>query len=631
MVGINSGKIFLSIVALTCLLILIKTLVPPHGLASSSDCDVTAINMPAGSADLKEGLLNATVPNATSVMTVNLTTSANSTWKLYSDYNYENEIGNKRLYLNPGSNYAYIKVIAQDNTATKTYLLVVTREAISGACDATSISLPCGAAIGENTITANVPVDTYNLAINVNTSNYASWRLFSDIDCANEISDGQLHLNTGANTAYIKVSAQDNITTKKYTLTINRAATPGPSACDVTPRVICLGQPFLSRGIYPANVWDMQVFDDRIYLGFGNSSNVGPGTNAGPIPIIYFNPSSGEFVTEDIKRYNSGTDGHETVKAVDEEQIDIYKVLNGKLFIPGHDSRESWSLGNYYIMDNNGWQKFRNLPNGIHVYDMAYFGGKFFAAIGSEQSADMDNNCAVVLMSEDNGAGWHKIGSVPYSNGFDGRAYTLFQFKNKLYAVDALSPAGIHDQYCNKPVGDDAKILCIEQDPTGRMNAGIVTVKGSSMVPGIRIDSDKKPLVKMVRTNVANNKLLFIAGQCYNDHQWLPKGLYVAADINSAEKMILPEQDAAPTDTLVRGDTAYVLAYVKMSSGKYTNIVYKSGDLVNWTELFRFNYDTFARSFEELNGDFYFGLGCYTDYLPASTGKILKVESAAYQ
>jgi hypothetical protein len=57
--------------------------------------------------------------------------------------------------------------------------------------------------------------------------------------------------------------------------------------------------------------------------------------------------------------------------------------------------------------------------------------------------------------------------------------------------------------------------------------------------------------------------------------------------------------------------------------------LFATKDLKTWTETLRFTSDTFARSFEQLGGDFYFGLGSEPDRLVASTGKILRVKSAA--
>ena len=89
------------------------------------------------------------------------------------------------------------------------------------------------------------------------------------------------------------------------------------SANDVTSRVERLGNPF-SKGTYARNVWDMQLFAGRIYLGHGNSSNIGPDPNAGPIPVWYYDLTTQTFV----KQYT-----------VDEEQIDVYRVFNNTLYL----------------------------------------------------------------------------------------------------------------------------------------------------------------------------------------------------------------------------------------------------------------------------------------------------------
>ncbi len=56
------------------------------------------------------------------------------------------------------------------------------------------------------------------------------------------------------------------------------------ASIDVTSQVILLGNPF-TKAIFARNVWDMQVFNDRIYLAHGDFNS-----NAGPIPVIYFDP-----------------------------------------------------------------------------------------------------------------------------------------------------------------------------------------------------------------------------------------------------------------------------------------------------------------------------------------------------
>ena len=70
---------------------------------------------------------------------------------------------------------------------------------------------------------------------------------------------------------------------------------------DVTPSIERIGNPFSARFptpdlYYARNVWDMEVYDDRLYLGHGNSNNDGPAPNAGPVEIWSYNGQT--FTTE---------------------------------------------------------------------------------------------------------------------------------------------------------------------------------------------------------------------------------------------------------------------------------------------------------------------------------------------
>jgi len=63
--------------------------------------------------------------------------------------------------------------------------------------------------------------------IDVTVSDYATWKLYSDSACTTEITSKTMTLNVGANTAYIKVTAEDGTVTKTYTITITRASSGG--------------------------------------------------------------------------------------------------------------------------------------------------------------------------------------------------------------------------------------------------------------------------------------------------------------------------------------------------------------------------------------------------------------------
>lgn len=93
---------------------------------------------------------------------------------------------------------------------------------VSSACDILSSTTPNNATITTNSIKANFSNATSNITVNVTTSENATWKLYSDATCTTEISSKALNLVVGANLAYIKVTAQDGVTTKIYTLIITR-------------------------------------------------------------------------------------------------------------------------------------------------------------------------------------------------------------------------------------------------------------------------------------------------------------------------------------------------------------------------------------------------------------------------
>src|SRR5579871_5031174 len=46
-----------------------------------------------------------------------------------------------------------------------------------------------------------------------------------------------------------------------------------------------LGVPCLDKPWFARNIWDMIYFDNRVFVGCGNSSNDPPAPNAGPITV----------------------------------------------------------------------------------------------------------------------------------------------------------------------------------------------------------------------------------------------------------------------------------------------------------------------------------------------------------
>jgi hypothetical protein len=133
----------------------------------------------------------------------------------------------------------------------------------------------------------------------------------------------------------------------------------------------------------------------------------------------------------------------------------------------------------------------------------------------------------------------------------------------------------------------------------------------------------------MVRSEMLGSQLLYLGAQIDNQSQWDGYALFAASSPDTARRVTLPEATAKPYDVLVRNNTVYVLASVRQANGQHVNLVYSSQNAIQWTELLRFTADTFARSFEELNGDFYFGLGSNVAAQSPVTGDIIRVPRAA--
>lgn len=384
---------------------------------------------------------------------------------------------------------------------------------------------------------------------------------------------------------------------------------------DVSSHTEYIGSPFAAAfpgnsNIYPRNIWDMQLFGGKIYMGAGNSSNFAPNSNAGAGGIRAYTIAGASFAKE---------------FDVNEEQIDVYRVLGGSLAVPGHDSTESWALGNYYRYENSAWVKYRNVPHGIHVYDILQYNDTMFAAEGTDAPYS-------VCISTNYGISWSTATGTEYIS----RAYSLFNLDGKVYATSVWVRG--YDSSVNYGMFE--------------YQGGAAFVKNTgctffTMFPNA--PATGTPAFKIVRPTNFKNKLLYIGGVQFNDHQVYPYGAYCAGpSIVSVSSVpiaaISGSTTTLPWDIIARDDAVYVLLGTRLSSSTYRVSVISSSDTVTWSEVLHFSTATFARSFELDNGDFYFGLGAgmpsdlahisdsYTlwDMSPAA-GNILRVREQYYQ
>jgi len=357
---------------------------------------------------------------------------------------------------------------------------------------------------------------------------------------------------------------------------------------------------------YARNVWDMYLFGNRIYIGYGSWANSSPSdaVNKGPIPIIAIDTAADQFVREEVYVNVNGVRTHRP-NGADDEQLWIFREINGKLYAPGTDARgtvgapsaEGWDWGNYYIRQTDGtWLKRPTIPGGIHILDIIGFNGKLYTGIGGNSEIE---GSVGIMYSADDGETW----SAPENLTNTARNYTLIAWGNSLYAF----------------AGDSARRVTTAGQPQTRLRGRVIDANNSTTdsttVLGIfsEVLDDARYIIR--KYAFLGNSIAFILykqGET-NDSWELPAGLHYASSFSTASTIStasLPNPSAEAIDIISRNnDTfAYILANVK-NGNDYTVIVYKTSNLINFETICSFRFGTFARSFEEHNKNFYFGMG----------------------
>ncbi|HEY9826006.1 MAG TPA: hypothetical protein V6D19_11195 [Stenomitos sp.] len=346
---------------------------------------------------------------------------------------------------------------------------------------------------------------------------------------------------------------------------------------DVTRQLELLGNPTASQYStkpYARNVWDMESHGTRIYLGSGNSSNKGPSRNAGPVHVYYYDTVKGQFVDQFVTT---------------EEQIERYVKLGDRLYIPGHDPQKDSPTSIYSL--NPTTDTWERIPiEGEHIFDLAEFNRQVLVGRGIRVTESQVLAAADANQFYQQAPQWiYRI--VPTQGTETWRIYNLFNIGSALMA--AGEPALLSGQ-AGLFTYNAASTQWLTVDPTTLFPGAPATIPAQSYT--IRRDA------------TLNGTLLYIGSAIHNDQQHIPFGLYRASSTAQSIPIAL-DPGFVPTDVMVKSGTAFVLAVHQEASGTFRNRVYQSTNLVDWSRLFEFTRPAFARSFETVNGDFYFGMG----------------------
>ena len=323
---------------------------------------------------------------------------------------------------------------------------------------------------------------------------------------------------------------------------------------------------------------ELKVFNNRLYIGHGDY-----GINTGPTDVISCDLQSGEARRE---------------FTVQEEAITLYRVLDGKLVVPGVDSTEGWELGNIYVLEKDGWKKLRTVPKGVHVFDVIAWNGRWYASIGSSIPAGHQTKEAIrpgaVLSSSDQGKTWRWEYTTPHEKNRAYRVSSIVPFGNRMYMFGyayGMYPAGAIPEPYRKGLIKPYKV--------GDQN-GYVVMKQSAFGPADAIVSDGRewnhldclPVknVTFISAFTFGNRLCMnvtagkhvVSTQHYNLRKdgWpshIKTSLH-AWNGKTSREIKLPYDQI--NDVLVKGDRLHLLLHEK---NKYR--IASSSDLEKWASL----------------------------------------------
>lgn len=353
----------------------------------------------------------------------------------------------------------------------------------------------------------------------------------------------------------------------------------GKAENNYTDKILDLGIPLMTK--YPSSerkdvisrrVWDMQFYNNRIYIGSGDYDQ-----NTGPVDVYYYDIDSNEFI-------NEGT--------LPDEQINRFIIIDDKIMIPGTDPKEGWELGNYYVWEDNTWIKKRNLPGGVHCFDLIEYKGNIFAGIDSESdstivmSTDGGETFSYVYMYDELG---NKTNIAEASNNTY-RVYDLFELQGSLYA------------FCNR-----------------RIYKYNETENRFYKIAGNSVNYGYMPVVNYVPLKT---KITF------KDKLILVNGTIKYTDDLETYKTVSFDKTTYIYDVIERNGEIYFLCNSPVDDG-YITSVYKTRDCENFELVLYYSYMDYAFSFEcDNNNCFYFGIATYiaSGEASANSGRILKIE-----
>ena len=381
--------------------------------------------------------------------------------------------------------------------------------------------------------------------------------------------------------------------------------------------VVRLGNPMVSDGKTDRalNVWDLQIFDGKLYVGGGDTN-----ANAGPMNVWAYDLEQEKFTPE---------------YKIPEEAILHFKVIDDELYIPAADPRGGDANKFYRQAKNGQWTKYADPSVKLaHVRDVIKLGKNKILVVGNGRPSTKNKIVQGAALTNDNGISFVQAGvnNTPDTGNIVWIDYnwffSVFTYKNKVYAPNSfLRDTG---SYPGSIAIYDPKIqeLVIDFD-----------LGTEEFIPEDNVDAKKgkhgvETIYQIWHPIEYRDCLVYTAKSLSNVdvNNSIKKlylnslGFYLKKAMGKPPVEVKLPHGAIGEDLLVINDELYVLANKKNGLNKFTTYVFKTSkpqNSENWTELFHFSNFNKSRSFEYSKETFYFGLGQdYGDPI-ANSGDIL--------
>ncbi|HEX6885906.1 MAG TPA: hypothetical protein VF530_21210 [Planctomycetota bacterium] len=199
----------------------------------------------------------------------------------------------------------------------------------------------------------------------------------------------------------------------------------------------------------------LQVFDGRLWIGYGDGTR-----NLGTVVPIEFrsfaSPEDPEWRAAEVLGEGQGA-RQRTPTDTGEEQIEPYRVLDGALWQAGVDSNdpdEAWTQakgpervieGNVFRLEGARWRKWRSIPGGEHVHDLAWHDGALWAVgSGADDRAEFEGGevYRYLWRSDDGGRSFRTVvrERYPELGKGDTRFRRLLAVGDVLYVFGYVNP-----------------------------------------------------------------------------------------------------------------------------------------------------------------------------------------------